>query len=40
MKYFMVIDGGTQNIKAFIFDEKGKPVDYKFISISCVQEKY
>ena len=23
MRYFVVIDGGTQNIKAFIFDEKG-----------------
>jgi sugar (pentulose or hexulose) kinase len=23
MKHFVVIDGGTQNIKAFIFDEKG-----------------
>ena len=22
MKYFIVIDGGTQNIKAFVFDEK------------------
>ena len=26
MKYFIVIDGGTQNIKAFIFDEKGNEV--------------
>ena len=26
MKYFIVIDGGTQNIKAFIFDEKGDEV--------------
>ena len=26
MKYFVVIDGGTQNIKAFIFDEKGNEV--------------
>jgi len=26
MKYFMVIDGGTQNIKAFIFDAKGNEV--------------
>ena len=26
MKHFIVIDGGTQNIKAFIFDEKGNEV--------------
>ncbi len=26
MKHFVVIDGGTQNIKAFIFDEKGNEV--------------
>jgi sugar (pentulose or hexulose) kinase len=26
MKYFVVIDGGTQNIKAFIFDEVGNEV--------------
>ena len=26
MKYFVVIDGGTQNIKAFIFDEHGNEV--------------
>ena len=26
MRYFVVIDGGTQNIKAFIFDEKGNEV--------------
>ena len=26
MKYFIVINGGTQNIKAFIFDEKGNEV--------------
>ena len=26
MKYFIVIDGGTQNIKAFIFDERGNEV--------------
>lgn len=26
MKYFIVIDGGTQNIKAFIFDEQGNEV--------------
>jgi len=26
MKYFIVIDAGTQNIKAFIFDEKGNEV--------------
>ena len=26
MKYFIVIDGATQNIKAFIFDEKGNEV--------------
>ncbi len=26
MKYFVVIDGGTQNVKAFIFDEKGNEV--------------
>ena len=26
MRHFIVIDGGTQNIKAFIFDEKGNEV--------------
>lgn len=26
MKYFIVIDGGTQNIKAFVFDEKGNEI--------------
>lgn len=26
MKHFIVIDGGTQNVKAFIFDEKGNEV--------------
>jgi len=26
MKHFIVIDGGTQNIKAFVFDEKGNEV--------------
>ncbi len=26
MKYFVVIDGGTQNVKAFVFDEKGNEV--------------
>ena len=26
MKHFIVLDGGTQNIKAFIFDEKGNEV--------------
>jgi sugar (pentulose or hexulose) kinase len=26
MKHFVVIDGGTQNIKAFLFDEKGNEV--------------
>ena len=26
MKYFIVIDGGTQNIKAFVFDEKGNVI--------------
>lgn len=26
MKYFVVIDGGTQNIKAFIFDENGNEI--------------
>ncbi len=26
MKYFVVIDGGTQNVKAFVFDSKGNEV--------------
>ena len=26
MKHFIVIDGGTQNIKAFIFDENGNEI--------------
>lgn len=26
MRYFIVIDGGTQNIKAFVFDEKGNEI--------------
>ena len=26
VKHFIVIDGGTQNIKAFVFDEKGNEI--------------
>lgn len=34
MKYFIVIDGGTQNIKAFIFDERGNEVYGEAYSVS------
>ncbi len=34
MKYLIVIDGGTQNIKAFIFDERGNEVHGEAYSVN------
>ena len=34
MKYFIVIDGGTQNIKAFVFDEKGNEISKGMHSVT------
>ena len=33
MKHFVVIDAGTQNIKAFIFDEKGREIHSEAYSV-------
>ena len=34
MKYFIVIDGGTQNIKAFVFDEQGNEISKGMHSVT------